>query len=91
VPPNSAEQVRQSLFRAGAGCIGNYSHCSFNASGEGTYLGNEESKPAVGEKEVLQIVKDCIALYKKKSIHGRRFAEVFTDADFEDLINKYIR
>jgi dissimilatory sulfite reductase (desulfoviridin) alpha/beta subunit len=41
------------------------------------------------EKEVLQIVKDCIALYKKKSTHGRRFAEVFTDADFEDLKNKY--
>jgi dissimilatory sulfite reductase (desulfoviridin) alpha/beta subunit len=43
------------------------------------------------EKEVLQIVKDCIALYKKKSMHGRRFAEVFTEADFEDLKNKYER
>ena len=43
------------------------------------------------EKEVLQIVKDCIALYKNKSTHGRRFAEVFTNVDFEDLINKYGR
>ncbi len=60
VPPNSAEQVRQSLFGAGAGCIGNYSHCSFNAAGEGTYLGNEESKPAVGEKEILQRVPEVL-------------------------------
>ena len=43
------------------------------------------------EKEVLQIVKDCIALYKKKSTRGRRFTEVFTDADFEDLKSKYRR
>jgi dissimilatory sulfite reductase (desulfoviridin) alpha/beta subunit len=43
------------------------------------------------EKEVLQIVKDCIALYKKKSTRGRRFAEVFMDADFEDLKSKYRR
>jgi dissimilatory sulfite reductase (desulfoviridin) alpha/beta subunit len=43
------------------------------------------------EKEVLQIVKDCISLYKKKSTRGRRFAEVFTDADFEDLTSKYRR
>jgi dissimilatory sulfite reductase (desulfoviridin) alpha/beta subunit len=43
------------------------------------------------EKEVLHIVKDCIALYKKKSMHGQRFAEVFTEADFEDLKNKYVR
>jgi dinuclear metal center YbgI/SA1388 family protein len=60
VPPNSAEEVRQSLFRAGAGCIGNYSHCSFNASGEGTYLGNEESEPAIGEKQVLQRVSEVL-------------------------------
>jgi len=43
------------------------------------------------ENEVIHIVKDCIALYKKKSTRGRRFAEIFTDADFEDLKNKYGR
>ena len=44
----------------------------------------------LNEKEVIQIVKDCIALYKKKSIHGQRFAEIFTDADFENLKDKYM-
>ncbi len=43
------------------------------------------------EKEVLQIVKDCIALYKEKSKRGRRCAEIFTDADFDDLISRYVR
>jgi dissimilatory sulfite reductase (desulfoviridin) alpha/beta subunit len=43
------------------------------------------------EEEVLQIVKDCIALYKTKSARGRRFADVFTDADFEELKKRCAR
>ncbi|MEM1003344.1 MAG: Nif3-like dinuclear metal center hexameric protein, partial [Bacteroidota bacterium] len=40
-PASNAEQVRNALFEAGAGSIGNYDSCSFNYNGEGTYLGNE--------------------------------------------------
>ena len=60
VPPSAAEQVKQALFEAGAGNIGNYSHCSFSAQGEGTYMGNEASQPAIGEKEVLQRVSEAL-------------------------------
>jgi dinuclear metal center YbgI/SA1388 family protein len=60
VPPSSSEEVRQALFEAGAGNIGNYSHCSFNAAGEGTYMGDEDSKPAIGEKEVMQRVSEVL-------------------------------
>lgn len=41
------------------------------------------------EKEVLGIVKDCLRLYKRKSTGGRRFAEIFTDTDFDDLAKRY--
>ncbi|MCB0376296.1 MAG: Nif3-like dinuclear metal center hexameric protein, partial [Sinomicrobium sp.] len=50
VPENDAEALRAALFKAGAGGIGNYDHCSFNAAGTGTFRGNEQSNPAVGEK-----------------------------------------
>ena len=53
VPATHSEAVRADLFRAGAGEIGNYSHCSFNIEGTGTFLGNEASSPAVGEKGEL--------------------------------------
>lgn len=43
------------------------------------------------EKEVLSIVKDCLRLYKHKSTGGRRFAEIFTDTDFDELVNRYHR
>ncbi|HTE00969.1 MAG TPA: Nif3-like dinuclear metal center hexameric protein [Mucilaginibacter sp.] len=49
VPTDKADQVRNALFHAGAGNIGNYSECSFNAEGTGTFKGNDDSNPYVGE------------------------------------------
>ena len=37
VPVDKAEQVRNAIFKAGGGHIGNYSECSFNAEGIGTF------------------------------------------------------
>lgn len=48
VPRAQATQVREALFKAGAGHIGNYSECSFNSEGTGTFKGNENSDPFVG-------------------------------------------
>ena len=40
------------------------------------------------EKQVLDIVKDCLALYKRKSTGGRRFAEILTKQDFERIVDR---
>jgi dinuclear metal center YbgI/SA1388 family protein len=50
VPQDEAEALRTALFNAGAGHIENYSNCSFNIPGEGTYMGNDLSNPVKGEK-----------------------------------------
>jgi dinuclear metal center YbgI/SA1388 family protein len=49
VPADKAEQVRQAIFSAGGGQIGNYSECSFNAEGEGTFKADEGTNPYVGQ------------------------------------------
>ena len=49
VPVANADEVRTALFNAGAGNIGNYSETSFNAEGTGTFKGNEQTNPYVGE------------------------------------------
>ena len=49
VPDHAAEKLRKALFKAGAGHIGNYSSCSFNTEGEGTFLALENSHPYCGE------------------------------------------
>ena len=48
-PVDKAEQVRDAIFKAGGGNIGNYSECSFNAEGIGTFKGQEGADPYVGE------------------------------------------
>jgi len=51
-PTAQANGLREALFAAGAGHIGNYSDCSFNTEGTGTFRGNADTTPFVGEKEV---------------------------------------
>lgn len=58
VPKDQALQLRNELFKAGAGNIGNYSHCSFSTKGEGSFLGNENSNPRKGEKGKLHLEKE---------------------------------
>lgn len=49
VPKIQSYAVREALFEAGAGQIGNYDACSFNAEGNGTFRSNEKAQPYVGD------------------------------------------
>jgi len=53
VPVNDAEKVRDSVFKAGAGVIGEYDNCSFNTPGTGTFRASENTNPHVGKKNKL--------------------------------------
>lgn len=48
-PENVAAQLRGALFSAGAGQIGNYTECSFNSNGVGTFKATGKARPFVGE------------------------------------------
>jgi hypothetical protein len=47
-PPGSVEAVMSAAAEAGAGHIGNYSHCSFQIAGTGTFLPCDGAHPVVG-------------------------------------------
>jgi dinuclear metal center YbgI/SA1388 family protein len=49
VPKDALEKVSSALFAAGAGRIGNYTSCSFQSNGTGTFVGGEGTNPAVGK------------------------------------------
>jgi dinuclear metal center YbgI/SA1388 family protein len=53
-PKDAAEAVRNALFLAGAGHVGNYSECSFNSEGIGTFRGSEHSNPTIGNPGELR-------------------------------------
>ena len=50
VPAESLAAVRNALFEAGAGRIGDYERCSWYTEGTGTFLGGEGTMPAIGER-----------------------------------------
>jgi len=49
VPREALDDVRDAVFEAGAGRIGNYERCSWYTQGTGTFLAGEGSSPALGE------------------------------------------
>jgi dinuclear metal center YbgI/SA1388 family protein len=58
VPVGSVDKVTDAVFEAGAGWIGNYSHCGFRATGQGSFLPRDGAHPAIGKKGRLETVEE---------------------------------
>jgi dinuclear metal center YbgI/SA1388 family protein len=86
VPNNDAEKVRNALHIAGAGNIGNYSDCSFNIKGQGTYMGNENSNPTIGKKGKLQIENETfISVVFEKHLENKILQSLFEAHPYEEV------
>jgi hypothetical protein len=49
VPREALDPLREALFAAGAGRIGDYERCSWYTEGTGTFLAGESASPSVGQ------------------------------------------
>jgi dinuclear metal center YbgI/SA1388 family protein len=58
VPEENADALADALTEAGAGVIGDYTHCTFRTPGTGTFLGGEATDPYLGEKGRLERVQE---------------------------------
>src|ERR1700748_1228389 len=58
VPETHADLVRETMGRAGAGKVGNYSYCSFSVKGTGRFMPNPGSHPYLGKERVLEEVAE---------------------------------
>ncbi len=58
VPKDYKDAVRDAMCNAGAGYTGNYSHCSFNVNGIGTFKPLAGSKPFIGQEGKLEKVDE---------------------------------
>jgi dinuclear metal center YbgI/SA1388 family protein len=58
VPETHHEQVLKAMGDAGAGWIGNYSHCTFNTPGFGTFIPQEGTNPFIGQQGKLEKVNE---------------------------------
>jgi dinuclear metal center YbgI/SA1388 family protein len=58
IPVEAVSKLSNAIFKAGAGKIGNYSHCSFRTEGEGSFLPLDGAQPAIGKKGKLENVPE---------------------------------
>ena len=75
-PINTAEKLKNALFEAGAGNIGNYSNCSFTTLGTGSFRAEDEANPTIGKigethfEEEVQINVTFSASVEKKVMNA---------------------
>ncbi len=74
------------LFSAGAGSIGNYNECSFNIEGVGTYNGNENSNPVIGEKGITQFENETqLSVTFAKHLESKIVSTLFKNHPYEEV------
>jgi dinuclear metal center YbgI/SA1388 family protein len=89
IPPANFEPVSQAVFGAGAGHIGNYSQCGFSVIGSGTFMGNENSNPAIGKPGQLEKLDETkfeviFPLHlERKIIHALKESHPYEEVAFE--------
>lgn len=88
-PAAHAEQVRNAVFRAGAGHIGRYSDCSFNTEGTGTFKPGEGADPFSGSIGELHHEKETKievifpAYLEKKVLAAMKTAHPYEEVAFD--------
>lgn len=84
--PDNADKLRNALFEAGAGNIGNYENCSFNSKGIGTYMGNENSNPEFGNRyEFIETEEIKIEVIFEKHLQSKILSTLFKNHVYEEV------
>lgn len=58
IPIENVDEVRNAICEAGAGVIGNYTHCSMSTKCIGTFKPTDEANPYIGERNNLEFVEE---------------------------------
>ncbi|TAD85526.1 MAG: Nif3-like dinuclear metal center hexameric protein [Bacteroidetes bacterium] len=65
VPPTHTQRVKDAIFSAGAGALGQYTNCSFEVSGTGNFRPSHQAQPFIGEpngqqQSVAEVRIECV-------------------------------
>ena len=89
VPENSVEKVKEALFEAGAGRIGNYDSCCWQTAGTGQFRPLENSNPAIGTLNKIERLNEikielvCADDLVKPAIQAMRLAQPYEEPAFD--------
>ncbi len=89
VPESHLEAVKEALFLAGAGRIGNYDKCSWQCLGEGQFRPLAGSQPTIGQQHVVEVVAEykvelvCADAHIKDAIAALKAAHPYEEPAFD--------
>lgn len=85
VPVDAAEQVKEAVFAAGAGRIGEYEACCWQVEGQGQFRPSMQANPTVGKRGELTFVSElrvemvCEKQYIKAAVDALIAAHPFEE------------
>lgn len=86
VPRAEAALLKDRLFEAGAGSIGNYSDCSFTNKGIGSYKANEQARPVKGVVSEVHHEKETqLHITYPKAMERQVIAALFEHHPYEEV------
>jgi dinuclear metal center YbgI/SA1388 family protein len=85
VPPENADALREAIFAAGAGQIGDYSHCGWSVTGTGQFLPEDGAKPAIGSVGAVErVVEDRIEVVASIGVRHQVLAAMRAAHPYEE-------
>jgi hypothetical protein len=85
VPAENADAVREAMFAAGGGHIGDYSHCSWSVSGTGQFHPHEGAAPTIGSVGTVERVpEDRVEVIAPTRLRGHVLAALRTAHPYEE-------
>ena len=85
VPAENADAVRDAMFAAGAGHIGDYSHCSWSVSGIGQFLPHDGASPTIGSVGTVERVpEDRVEVIAPTRLRAHVLAAMRTAHPYEE-------
>jgi len=85
VPAQDAQAVRAAVFDAGAGHIGDYSHCSWSVTGAGQFLPHDGASPAIGTVGTVEhVAEERIEVIAPVRVRGRVLAAMRAAHPYEE-------
>jgi dinuclear metal center YbgI/SA1388 family protein len=85
VPPDNADALRAAIFAAGAGQIGNYSHCGWSVTGTGQFLPEDGAQPAIGGIGALErVIEDRVEVIAPAQMRAQVLAALRSAHPYEE-------
>jgi dinuclear metal center YbgI/SA1388 family protein len=85
VPAENADAVREAMFTAGAGRIGDYSHCSWSVPGTGQFLPHDGATPTIGSVGAVERVpEDRVEVIAPSRLRGHVLASMRDAHPYEE-------